>query len=127
MRFRLGKNTSLIESSGTLPNMASTLDGWLQKMQFIKITKSTVNYKVVEVEEIIDFVGVWDGLPTHQLSVKTEGERSWKYYGIHASTALDLKPDDKILYLGERYRILSENDYSLYGYHFYEAVQDFTT
>jgi hypothetical protein len=125
MIFKQGKDTLLNQNSGTLPNMAEVMAGWFQKMQFIKITKSNVNYKSVEVETIIDFEGVWDGLPIHKLEVKPEGQRSWSWYGIHAKTNLELKPDDKVKYQGKKYRVMQETDYSLYGYHEYQVVEDF--
>ena len=127
MIFKQGKNTPLNQNPGTLPDLSGALDGWLIKMTFIKLAKSTVNFKTVEVQTPIEFEGCWQGTPAHVLALKPEGQRSWKWYDCYTKTNLDLNPDEIISYLGVNYRVKSENDFSLHGIKIYSLVEDFTT
>lgn len=120
------KDRALNANSGTMPDMGNTLNGWMQPISFGVVTKTVVNFQVVETQNLLSFQGVWQPFSARQLSIKPEGERAWKWYMLHAQIALPLKPDDVVTYLGVQYRVKSDSDYSLYGYYQYELIEDYT-
>lgn len=120
-----GKDTPLNESFGNLPNMASTLDGWLMTLVFIKTIKTIINYNAVETEEEFSFQGVWQPLSLSELKMKPENERTWKWYNCHTKTDLGLKNDDIITYKDIKYRVMSTGYFEDYGYYNYHLVEDY--
>jgi hypothetical protein len=126
MMFFNAKDRPLNANSGTLPDMGNTLSGWLQPITLGVVTKTVVNFQVVETQSEVSFQGVWQPFSARQLIIKPEGERAWKWYMLHAQIALPLKPDDVVTYRGIQYRVKADNDYSLYGYYQYELIEDWT-
>lgn len=121
--FNFQKNRSL--RSG-LPNMANTLNGWEVPLTLIKIKQSIVDGDVIKTEENINFLGVWQPLRDDELQFKPEGQRSWSWYWIHAkSGTLNLQTQDKIIFQGQRYKVMAVKNYSIYGYITYEVVLDY--
>ena len=71
-------------------------------------------------------MGVWQPLRDEQLQFKPEGQRSWSWYWIHAKAGtLNLQTQDKIIFQGKRYKVMSVKDYSLNGYIEYQVVLDY--
>lgn len=120
------KDTPLGANSGTVPNVSGAMQGWFQPMQFTRVTKTVENFVVVETAETINFRGVWQPLSARQLSMKPEGQRSWKWFKVHAEIGTILVPDEVITYLGNQYRVEAHADFSLYGFVDYDLVEDFT-
>ena len=125
MPIKNGSNTLLNNNPGTLPDVSGAMKNWFQKMTFIRIVKSIVNFRVKEVETEIVFQGVMQPFTKQQLQMKPEGQRSWKWYSLHAETELVLDNDEKVLYLGDDYRVMNKGDYRQYGYVDYELVKDY--
>lgn len=121
-----GNSFLLTESNGNVPDMSGALQGWMQPMTFVKIAKSVVNAQLVEVPTVVDFQGVWQPLTARQLSMKPEGQRAWSWFQVHSTINLELKPDEVVRYKGGQYRAKGQSDFKLYGYFYYELVQDFT-
>lgn len=116
----------LFQTVGTLPNMNSTMVEYFQPMIFTQILKSVVDFQNVETPTNIAFQGVMQPLKDRDLSMKPEGQRSWQWYWLHAEPGTPLKNDDTIMYQGKQYRIMSNKDYTQYGYVEYHLVQDYT-
>lgn len=121
-----GKNTPLNQNSGGLPEMSGALDSWLQVMVFIVVTKTVVDFNVVEAGTEYSFSGVWQPMGPQELKMKPEGQRDWKWFQVHTYTQLPLKVDMVIKYQGENYRITKKTDYKEYGYITYDLVNDYT-
>ena len=122
-KLNFNKNRTLVNG---MPNMANTLTGWEVPLTLIKITQSVVEGDAVKTETPINFLGVWQPLRDEQLQFKPEGQRSWSWYWIHAkSGTLDLATQDKIIFRGERYKVMSVKDYSLNGFVEYEVIRDY--
>lgn len=119
-------NTPLNQSSGTVPNVNGALQEWFQPMVFVPIVKSTVGGEVVELGDPINFRGVIQPLSNRDLIIKPEGQRAWTWYMLHSDTCLRLKVDDVVNYLGVQTRVMGFRDYAIYGYLYYELVQDYT-
>lgn len=109
-----------------MPNMAGTLSGWQAPLQLIRITQTMSEGDVEYSEELITFQGVWQPLKDEQLQFKPEGQRSWKWFWIHAvAGTLNLDTADKIVFNGERYKVMDKKDYSLNGFVEYHVVKDY--
>lgn len=108
-----------------MPNMAGTLQGWLQSLTFGLVTKTVENYEVKEVYKPIPFRGVWQPLEARKLFLKPEGQRSWTWIQCHSTSDLSLKNDDIIQFQGIQYRVMAQWGYSLNGFFEYHLVQDY--
>lgn len=116
----------LTKSSGTVPFVQGALLDWFQPMVFTQIVKSVVNYQNVETPTNTSFLGVWQPFGPRQLMMKPEGQRSWKWFMVHAVPALELEPDEVITYQGVQYRVIEVYDYVIYGYMEYHLTNDYT-
>lgn len=121
-----GADTPLNQATGSLPNMRGAMLGWFQPMTFTTIVKTVVNFKAVETPTNVTFRGVIQPLSGRQLVMKPEGERAWTWFLLHAEPQLKLEVDSVVTYLGVQTRVMSQKDYSIYGYIEYELVQDWT-
>ncbi len=126
MIIKNGANTPINANSGTLPNMTAALLNWFQQMTFGVVVKTISDFQVVETMTEVSFMGVWQPLTGRQLMMKPEGERQWDWYWLHADPSLTLKIDDIIIFLGVQYRVMTQKNYTLYGYVEYTLVNDYT-
>lgn len=109
-----------------LPKISSALGSWSQKFTFECITKGLENFQVIERRRQISFKGVIAPLSPRQLEIKAEGQRAWRWLEIHATTCLEIKPDDEVIYKCTRYRVMAVHNWSDYGYYRYEIAEGFT-
>lgn len=119
-------NRPLNQNSGTVPDVGDALLDWFQPMVFTTLVKSVDGFQNVETPTDVNFMGVWQPMSMRRLAMKPEGQRSWKWFTVHAQPSLVLEPDEIVTYLGEQYRVMAHKDYKLYGYVEYELVNDFT-
>lgn len=125
-KLNLLKNRSLGTVNFNFPQMDSALNNWETPLTLVKITQSIVDGDVIKSETPINFMGVWQPLRDEQLQFKPEGQRSWSWYWIHAKAGtLNLQTQDKIIFQGKRYKVMSVKDYSLNGYIEYQVVLDY--
>ena len=109
-----------------MPNMANTLNGWEAPLELIREIQSVTDGDLSTTEEYITFQGVWQPLRDEQLQLKPEGQRSWEWYWIHAKAeTLNLNTADKVIFNGERYKVMNKKDYSLNGYVEYQVIRDY--
>lgn len=121
-----GRNTPLNANSGTVPNVGEAMLDWFQQMRFGVVTKEVKNSQVVETVRELSARGVIQPLTERQLMMKPEGQRAWDWYWLHAEPSLVLEVDSDVIYLSRQYRVMSNKNYSLYGYVEYHLVQDYT-
>lgn len=108
------------------PNMAATLNGWEVPLTLVKVIQNVVEGDLVTTELKINFKGVWQPFSYQQLALLPEGQRDWSHYWIHAkSGTLDLQTADKIIFQGNRYKVLERKDYGLNGYIEYHVILDY--
>lgn len=119
-----GKNTLIGVATGTLPNVGSAMLNWFQPMVFAPVVKTVEGYQVVETETPISFRGVIQPLMPRQLFLKPEGQRAWTWFMLHSDPSLELQVDDVVSYLGKQTRVMARKNYKIYGYIYYELVQD---
>lgn len=120
------KDMRLFDNPGTLPDMSSALLDWFQPMIFTQIVKVVENFVVTETPTDVSFQGVMQPFSDQQVRMKPEGQRTWKWYMLHAEPGLLLNPDDTTKYKGIQYRVLFKRDWKEYGYVEYHLVQDYS-
>lgn len=125
MVFKNGKNSSLLETAWGIPKMGKALNGWFQPMVFTIIVKEVNEFRVDEIRTNISFKGVWQPFTAQQLQIKSEGQRAWRWFTVHAEIGLWLKPDDVVEYRGVNYRVMEKLDYTEYEYSEYHLIQDY--
>lgn len=109
-----------------MPQMNNTLNGWEVPLTLVKVIQNVVEGDLVTTELKINFKGVWQPFSYQQLALLPEGQRDWSHYWIHAkSGTLDLQTADKIIFQGNRYKVLERKDYSLNGYIEYHVIADY--
>lgn len=118
-----GKDTPLANSFGTLPNVSDVLPDWFQGMTFQLVTKTLVDYEVVESLTTINTQGVRQPMSAQRISLKPEGQRAWKWETIHCLPDVKLNIDDIILFGGVKYRVMHKWNWAEYGYLEYEICQ----
>ena len=114
-----------IKRAGGLPNVSSALVGWFLPISLIKITKKTVNFKIVEEEVELETRGVWQPMSARQLSILPEGQRSWSWFTLHTLPDLNVNMDEIIAREGFRYRVMQKLSYPEYGYYEYHLCLDY--
>lgn len=121
-----GKNININERTGTVPDVSGSLMDWWQPMIFSVVTKDVESFQASETKVDVKFRGVIQPLKNRDLLIKKEGERAWTWYNLHSDISLQLDVDDVVTYLGKQTRIMARKDYKIYGYMYYELVQDWT-
>lgn len=121
-----GKDTLLTANPGTLPNMQNAIADWFQTMTFQKVVKTTVNFVLVEALTTFSAMGVRQPFTPQQLLMKPIGQRQWKWETLHCYPDLILDPDEIVLFLGTKYRVMQKLDWKEYGYLEYHLVEDYT-
>jgi hypothetical protein len=120
------KNVPLNQLSGTSPDVSGALLDTFQQMTFTTVTKVVTAFQVYETGDDIQFMGNWQPWQPRIVVQEKHGQRRWKWFVCHSTTALGLTPDDCIEYLGTQYRVKGVSDWSLNGYFRYELIEDYT-
>lgn len=118
-------DTSLYDNSGTLPNMGSAILDYFQRLQLSRITKSVDNFEVQEVVTPLLLYGVVQPFSARMLTMKPEGQRSWRWFTLHCDPSTRLEIDDQVWIKNFLYRVLQILDYTDYGYLEYHLIQDY--
>lgn len=119
------KDIPLASQMGTLPNMSEGLLDWFQPITFTQITKTIVEFNLVETSVQINTMGVRQPFSPQQLSLKPEGQRQWKWQTIHYLPGVLLNIDDILMFNGVNYRVKDKLDWTEYGYLEVHVVEDF--
>lgn len=113
------------EAVSPTPDMRDTMLGWFRKIALTIVRKAAVDFETREVEVPHETQGVVQPFTASRLQMKPEGERSWRWWLIHATPDLQLKNDDVVIYKGVRLRIMQGWDFSANGYCEYHAIDDY--
>jgi hypothetical protein len=112
--------------TGTVPDVSGALKDDFQYLTFEPVTKMTSAFQLIETGAPVSFWGLVQPFRPRDLLIMPIGERAWTYLNIFAEPVLSLNVDDVIIFLGKQTRIMSREDYTLYGFQRYLAVQDWT-
>ncbi len=116
---------SVQDAASALPSMRETLTGWFRPLILTRVTKSVVDLEVSEVRIEQNCMGVIQPFGPRELKIKPEGERAWNWQMLHTTPDVALKDDEEFTIKGTRYRVMSQKNFSEYGYIAYELVQDY--
>ena len=117
----------LNEINPRLPNVNAAVLKWAQPLSFRVVEKKTVDRELVEtLSEPVTGSGTLQPMREEQIAMKMEGQRSWKWWKLHADPMLTLELDTVVERNGVRFRVLGKKDFSEYGYIKYELAEDFT-
>jgi hypothetical protein len=116
----------LSSNPGTLPNVADDVMHWFQLLVFEHVTKTIVNFQVVETTTPVNFFGFVATEPKRVLRMQPNGQRAWKVKIVWTVPTVILSPDDVVIYESTQYRIGATIDYKQYGIVGYEMLQDYT-
>ncbi len=107
----------------SLPDLSETLWDFGDSMRF-RVVKSTIVDHVLKDDEIVTVVfdAVVQPIPPAKLMVKTEGERTWRWWTLWTLQALDLdsmvKDENDFVY-----RVVNKTDWNRSGYFEYELTE----
>jgi len=118
-------NTTLNQAHSNLPNLSMTITKWFISIDFVRITKTTVDFETVETESSESFQGVVQNLDSKQLQIYPEAQRAWGWKMIHALPSLIMNVDDRMIFDSIKYRVMNIRDYKEYGYMEYHIVEDY--
>lgn len=114
----------LTSKSGTTPDVSGAMQDYFQPMVFTTIKKTVSGFQVLEAGTPINFQGNWQPFTPRALLLKPEGQRSWTWYELYADPVLTLETDSVVIWQNKQTRIMSRQDFGLYGYVVYHLVQD---
>jgi len=126
MPIERGNQRSRQDPNGTVPDVSSALWDYFQPLEMMNITKGVNGFEVIETGTVTRFRGLIQPLSNRQLMLKPEGERAWTWLMLHAERVLELEVDDIMTFRGKDTRVMAKKDYEIFGFAYYELVQDWT-
>lgn len=122
-------NTTLSNTTG-LPNMAQTIQGWFQPVEFEVITRSLADDGdgvdwVSETVTLIKTQGVVRPPSDKDLKILPEGTWAWEWLQIHCLPDVKLETNQYVEYENKRYKVMAKKDWSKYGYIRYTLLEAF--
>lgn len=105
------------------PSMRDVLSGFTRRNQFAVVTKTVSDFEAVESKAAVAwFSGSFQPLPSQRLTLKPEGQRTWKWWTLW--TTQKLKLDDVVKdRCNKEYRVLSVSDWFEAGYYQYDLAE----
>ena len=119
-----GSDNSIQYQTGTVPDVSGAMQDYFQNITMSQIVKSVVGFQAVETLTTWSFFGVIQPFTPRQLMLKPEGQRAWTWITLHAEPSVTLQVDDIMIWNGIQTRVMSRQDFTLYGYLLYELCQD---
>jgi hypothetical protein len=108
-----------------MPNMASTITGFEDTMQFTIVVKETVDHELDESSKtpvILWFEGNVQPMSPRKLMIKPEGQRKFKWWELF--TDLEMAVDTIIKDRnGLQYRVMASSDWSQAGFYQYQLIE----
>lgn len=122
-------NTTLSNTTG-LPNMAQTIQGWFQPVEFEVITRSLADDGdgvdwVSETVTLIKTQGVVRPPIDKDLKILPEGTWAWEWLQIHCLPNVELNTNQFVIYKEKRYKVMAKKDWTEYGYIRYTLLEAF--
>lgn len=108
-----------------LPNMRAALARLLQPATIGIVTKTPVKGFIQETVAETQVQAVRLPFSATALSIRPEGERSWRWNTFYMDPNTVLRTDDQFYYRGVGYRVMEVYDYREYGYMQYSTVEGF--
>ncbi len=116
---------SVSDCATPLPDLRSAVVGWFRPLILVKVQKTPVDHEIVEARTELRCMGMIQPFGPRELRIKPEGQRAWNWQMLHTTPDVALKDDEEFTIRGTRYRVMSQQNWSMYGYIAYELVQDY--
>ena len=120
----LNGKDKLVGCSPALPDLSQGVETFLQNVIIGIVQKSQIGGFTQEVILYNKYMAVKQPMK-EDLAIQMEGERSWKWYEIHAEINLVLATDDVIVFDQLRYRVMGKLNFAEYGYVTYHVIEDY--
>ncbi len=121
----INANTRPIAQGSQLPNMSSTLSGWMRPITLGFVEQVNNSGSIKEIVRELQTNGVYQPLRPQLLQTKPEGQRHWEWQMLHCQPGLPIRPGSIVVLEGNKFRVMAKNDYSAYGYIEYHLVEDY--
>ena len=110
-----------------VPYLGNAMKGWTRITAVKIVTQSVVNHQTIEATADATLDINFQPMPPAKVNRKPEEQRTWKWWSIIIKNAtVNLKTDDIIIRpSGQRFRIMSGNDWTKSGFSKNEAIEDY--
>jgi hypothetical protein len=110
-----------------MPQMQAAFAGWSAPIQIQLITQTVLDDgSVKDTTDPFNLRGVIQPLKPKEVALKPEGERAWSWYQMHiVGDAKGLKVTNKILWRGQRFKIMASKNYSQNNFWEFHMVEDY--
>lgn len=112
-------------AASALPSLRTTLVGWFRPIVLGRVTSNIVEGEIQRVVREQRCRGMVQPFGPRELKLKSEGERKWNWQMLHTDPSVSLRDGEEFTIHNIRYRVMSQKNYSEYGYVMYELVQDY--
>lgn len=119
------RKRSVYDAGAEVPQMGETIMGMMRPMSLVRVQSEVKDHLVVQHETKIRCVGCIQPYARQELKLKPEGERSWAWQRLHVLGEVRLKNGEYFEYRNLKYRVMSNGDWSDYGYITYELVEGY--
>ena len=109
----------------SMPQVDLGVDRFLSPLIIEKLQVSVVDGFAQKVPIVIKTLGVIQPMKPQELLVKPEGQRAWRWYTLHCSVNVELKPNDRVRIRNMVYKVMDKLDYSRSSYLQYGLIEDF--
>jgi hypothetical protein len=123
MITQAGKKT--LSQNPALPSSAGVIEDFLQVVKIGRVQTTLVRGKAQEIITWVDTMASRQPM-SESLSVRKEGERSWRWHVFHVLPDVLLGTGEVIEFQGMRYKIMEKEDWSQYGFLKYNAIEQFS-
>lgn len=108
-----------------MPQMSRAFGGWTQSITVTMRIQCVVDGLVTYKDNSVSFRGTVQPLSPKAIALKPEGQRAWSWLHIHCYGNPIFDVNDQIIYNGDLYKVMAQNDYSLNGFTEYHLVHDY--
>jgi hypothetical protein len=122
-----GKDRTLNQNIGTLPNVSGAIMGQLRMMAF-GVVRKTVNQTTFDTQEEVSNIRAKAQLQPYkptELEIAAIGSRSWQWKILRALPILILRTDDVVKIDDQPYRVMSVFPWQEFGFVEYKLVEDY--
>lgn len=113
------------DHNAATPSVSGTIAGWFCPLRLTITRVRIVSNQAQEYDECVVASGIIQPFKDQDLKVLSEGQRAWRWSSLHISASFGLKVGDYVSIRGVKYKVMSEKDWSDYGYFRFGLVEAF--
>lgn len=118
------KNKKLNNQNSNLPNVSDVIVDWFLDITFDVIERVMQGADYVENKvATIRTKGVVQPPKPKELELLPEGTWNWEWLTVHCLPDCEIQPNQFIKYDGKLYKVMSQKDWSKYGYIKYTILE----